>query len=349
MSSSIRSAVLSEYTGVARAWGLDPARMLHEAGLPAVCLQERDLRIPVERVCQLLEASARASACTTFGLALAQHRRLSHLGELGLLLRDLPTLREITEAAAQFVRFHNESLIYAMEQRQGTVHVLMESRVPEGSAPRQFCEFIIGSAFRIFQGQFANDWYQLRVCFRHSAPKDTRVHAQFFGHVPRFDHEFNGFMFPAALLERSNPVADPDFTLYARNLVAEKVAKVSTTSPSTTRADEVRRVVLQLLPTGRCAAEHVANCLGVDRRTVHRQLAREGTTISALVEEVRAELGRRYVLGSSLPISEIAPMFGFNSTSAMVNWYRRRNGLSPTQHRKANDPQVGAGRTAIIG
>jgi AraC-like DNA-binding protein len=303
--------------------------MLHAAGLSGVCLKEPDLRIPVDRVCALLEASARNAHCTTFGLALAQHRRLSHLGELGLLLRDLPTLRDIAEATAQFVRFHNESLIYAMEQHDGTVHILMESRVTAGIAPRQFCEFIIGSAFRIFQSLFANDWYQLRVCFRHSAPADTRAHAQFFGHVPMFSHEFNGFMFPTSLLDRSNPVAEPVFSLYTRNMVA---AKVGSTSES--RADEVRRVVLQLLPTGRCDAEHVAECLGVDRRTVHRQLAREGTTVSALVEDVRSELGRRYVLGSSMSISEIAPLFGFNSASAMVNWYRRRNGLSPTQHRR---------------
>ena len=329
MSSGIRSAALSEYADVARSLGLDPVAMVLASRLPVASLTERDLMLPTERVCALLEASAQRSRCPTFGLALAQHRRLSHLGELGLLLRDLPTVRDIMQAVTEFVRFHNESLVYALEQEGNTAHILMENRVTTGSASRQFCEFVQGSAFRIFLGQFADAGSQLRVCFRHEAPDDPRMHLQFFGHAPVFSHDFNGFVCPVSLLDQRNPTADPEFSLCTRSLVEARMG-----SAGTRRSDDVRRVVMQLLPTGRCDAEHIAASLGVDRRTVHRQLAREGATVSSLIEEVRGEFSVRYVLESNIPISDLAPLFGFHSTSALVNWYRRRNGLPPAHHRR---------------
>lgn len=332
MNSGIRSAALSDYAGVARSHGLDPLDMVLAMKLPAASLTERDLMLPTDRVCALLEASAQRSGCATFGLALAQHRRLSHLGELGLLLRDLPTVRDVMQATSEFVRFHNESLVYALEQKHDSAHILMENRVATGKPTRQFSEFVQGSAFRIFLSQFSAARDKLRVCFRHGAPEEGQQHQQFFGHTPVFDHDFNGFICPVSLLDQRNPSADSEFSLYTRNLVEAKASAVA----APRRADDVLRVVMQLLPAGRCDAAHIAECLGVDRRTVHRQLLREGKTISSLIEEVRIELSTRYVLESTMPISDLAPMLGFHSTSALVNWYRRRNGMPPTHHRRAH-------------
>lgn len=331
MAAGIRSAALSDYAKLARDHGLDPREMVRAMNLPPESLDSRDLMLPIDRVCALLESSALRSGCATFGLALAQHRRLSHLGELGLLLRDLPTVRDVLQATSEFVRFHNESLVYCLEQVGDSAHILMENRVPSGKNSRQFSEFVQGSAYRIFLSQFDGTRDRLRVCFRHGPPDDLHKHRQFFGHSPLFDHDFNGFVCQMSLLDQHNSRADAEFSLYARVLVEARMG-----APTARRSDEVLKVIMSLLPTGRCDAGHIAHCLGVDRRTIHRQLVREGTTISALVDQVRSELSTRYVLESSTPIGELPSLLGFQSTSALVNWYRRRFGMAPAQHRRAH-------------
>jgi hypothetical protein len=50
----------------------------------------------------------------------------------------------------------------------------------------------------------------------------------------------------------------------------------------------VRQCIYVMLPSGLCSAGSVAARLGVDRRTVHRHLAREGQTFSAVMDAVRA-------------------------------------------------------------
>src|SRR3546814_20190759 len=64
-------------------------------------------------------------------------------------------------------------------------------------------------------------------------------------------------------------------------------------------ADKVRQLSTRLLPAGRCTIEQVAKYLGVDRRTVHRQLQRSGQSFSEIVCSVRKDqvkqIGRAHV------------------------------------------------------
>jgi AraC-like DNA-binding protein len=328
MNFGIRSSVLTDYAQVAKACGLNPQRMLLDSKLPASSLSERDLMLPVDRVDLLLEKSAEQSGNRCFGLDLAEHRRLSHLGELGLLLRDLPTARDIHEALSHFSRWHNEALVYALELQGDTANILMDSRTHHGVLSRQFTEFVLGAAYRILETQFADDYRSLRVCFRHAAPAETSRHRRFFGHLPQFGHGFNGFVGPTGLLDKCNPAADPAFLRYTQNLMSARLS-----SSKATRSEDVRRLILQLLPRGQCDAERIATCLGIDRRTVARQLEREGTTVSTLIHQVRKELFERYADDSALPLSKVAQLLGFHSASALSNWHRRQFGVTPTRHR----------------
>ena len=51
--------------------------------------------IPVERVGQLLQASATLSGNESFGLCMAESRLLSNLGAVGMLIRDQATLARL--------------------------------------------------------------------------------------------------------------------------------------------------------------------------------------------------------------------------------------------------------------
>ena len=85
----IRSACLTNYVEVARSIGLDPYRQLKAAGLSRACLADPDTMIRASAVGRLLEASAHAAGVEDFGLRMAETRRLSILGPIGLLLQEL--------------------------------------------------------------------------------------------------------------------------------------------------------------------------------------------------------------------------------------------------------------------
>ena len=113
--------------------------------------------------------------------------------------------------------------------------------------------------------------------------------------------------------------------------IIEPAALVS--RPDMTLADKVRWLVREMRPLGRCSVEKVAQHLGVDRRTVHRHLARSGETFSSLMDELRAELAESYLEGNKGRPADVADLLGFSGLSAFSRWHKRRFGFTLTQRR----------------
>ena len=87
---------------------------------------------------------------------------------------------------------------------------------------------------------------------------------------------------------------------------------------------QVRELVVTLLGGGPCTIERVAQHLGVDRRTVHRRLADERQTFSAIVDAVRRELAERYLKDRDRSLAEVSSLLGFAAPSGFSRWYRRQ-------------------------
>lgn len=319
MTGLIRSANLTHYADVARRAGLDPGRMLREFGLPQRCLEDAEVKIPIESARRLLEVSAERSGVEAFGLLMGEARRLSNLGPLGLLIREQPTLRLAVEAFVRYGRSLNEELLLAIEEA-GDVVVLREELIVGHAGPvRQSTELAIGVVFLMLRTLLGPDWRPRRVCFAHDAPADRSVHARVFGRHVEFGHDFNGIICARADLDRPNSNADPAMAKYAQQLL-----EASFVSSGDDTSGEVRELVVMLLGTGACTIERVGQHMGVDRRTIHRRLAREQTTFSGMVENVRRELAERYLNDRSRSLAEVSSLLGFAAPSGFSRWYRRQ-------------------------
>jgi AraC-like DNA-binding protein len=325
----IRSGSLTNFPEIARKVGLDPDRLLSEFGLPRGCLAEPDLMIPVEPVRQLLEASAERSGVEAFGLLMAEARKLSSLGPLGLLVREQPTLRQAVEAFAHYARLLNEALFLTLEE-SGEVVVLREELIVGTSGPvRQSTELAIGVAFHMLRSFLGPNWKPRRVCFAHYAPRDRSIHVRVFGRDVEFGQDFNGIVCARRDLMVANPHADPTMAGYARKLL-------ETSQPAEERdlASQVRQLVVMHLGSGRCTIERVAQLLGVDRRTIHRRLSREGHSFTDIVDAVRRELATRYMSDRQRTLAEISSLLGFSAPSGFSRWYRQQFGTTATDARE---------------
>jgi AraC-like DNA-binding protein len=328
MSGLIRSASLTHYADVARRAGLDPFRMLSEFGLPPRCLKEPELMVPIDAVRLLLESSAERSRVEGFGLLMAEARRLSNMGPLGLLIREQPTTRLALEALVRYSNRLNEALFLTIEESQEVV-VLREELIVGGSGSvRQSTELAIGVAFRMLRTFLGSDWRPRRVCFAHDTPGDRSVHERVFGRPVEFGHDFNGIVCARADLEVINPDADPEVARLARQMLEANPA-----SRPPDMATRVRELVVMLLGTGTCTIDRVAQHLGIDRRTIHRRLTHEGATFSDLVEGVRRELAERYVKDPHRSLAEVSLLLGFSAPSGFSRWYRKQFKAMPSAQR----------------
>lgn len=322
MTTLVRAASLTHYQDVARQCGLDPWPMMREAGVPANALDEPDLRVSVDAVRDLLERSAALSGVEAFALLMAEGRRVSNLGVLGMLMREEPTVRHALLSIMAYGRTHNEALFQRIEESHGIAAVHADLLFNSPGAAHQAIELVVAVALKTVRFFVGADWRPRRICFMHGAPVDVSVHRRVLGLTPEFGSDFNGFVCTSADLDTPIASADPVVASYIRQ-------EVQSRQQATLRVtDEVRQIVLVLLPRGRCTVDQVARLMGITRRTLHRHLAAEGQVFSDLVLTVQRELAARFVRDRSRSLGEIAQLLGFADHSSFSRWHRRQFGAS---------------------
>ena len=74
----------------------------------------------------------------------------------------------------------------------------------------------------------------------------------------------------------------------------------------------------------------IAKMLAMHPRTLQRRLEREGTSFTAIRDEVRSQWALRYLRSRPLPTSQVAGLLGFSEQSTFTPFCRRRLGSTPS-------------------
>jgi len=214
----------------------------------------------------------------------------------------------------------NGSLSLMVEETAGVVLIREEVKAGNAHQPtRQRIELAIGVMLRLMRQFLGAGWKPQRVCFEHPAPRDLSVHHRLFGRCVEFNADFNCIVCAKADLDVRNPFADPAMARYAGQLLHPDRERQE--ADVTAR---VRELIVTLLGNGRCTIDVVAKHLGMDRRTVHRRLADQGTTYSEMLDSVRRELAPRYMENPERTLAQVSTLLGFSAPSGFSRWYRRQ-------------------------
>jgi AraC-like DNA-binding protein len=329
MTLMVRAAALTNYFEIAQQLGLNPLPLLSDAGLSQAMLANPDHRIPACAVVTLLEESASATNCPTFGLRMAETRQISDFGPVGLLITHQRTLREVLLSFINFRHLLNEALTVHVEDVGSNVIIREEVVTELPVHPRQATELALGVLARAGSALLGSHWKPLRVLFTHPAPPELQLHRRIFRSKVEFDSEYNGIVCAAADLDYPCSAANPALARYA-----EQLLQVLPKANDRSVADEVREAIYLLLPMGRATVEQVAQSLAVNVRTLQRQLDEAGETFSDLINAVRRELAIRYIEGGQHSLGHVAELLGYSTQTSFTRWFRNEFGVAPTQWRK---------------
>ncbi|WP_182359966.1 AraC family transcriptional regulator [Tomitella gaofuii] len=325
-----RYASLNKFVDLCRSLATDPVPLIRAAGLDVASLSQQDRWVPAESVAQLLEHAAAATRKADFGLRLAALRTLSNLGPLSLAMREEPDVRRALQMLIRYERMYNEALHTRMVESNGIATIRI--RIDVGGTAEAACPQSVDLAVGVVHGVLAEfagpGWRPVSVSFTHPEPADISTYISTFRTVVKFGQEFNGVVLYSSELDAANPQSDPLMRPYAHRFL-DDAASNHETSPT----GRVRDLIEMLLPTGRCSTDQVARSLGVDRRTVHRWLAAEGSTFSSVLDDVRADLAAHLVTNPRNSMTDVSAMLGFSASSNFSRWFKTRFGVSPRQWR----------------
>ncbi len=325
-----RSATLFGYAELSDALGLDTDALLQRVALNRALLEDPDYLVPVDRVRFLLELSAQAPGAESFGLRLGARRRLANLGIIGLVIREQPTALAALQTLCRYLQLVTSSLHIAIEDLQQITVIREDLVFAAGKQVRQSMEMALAVMGGILIELLEPGWKAQAVHFRHRAPLDLQYHRLTFKCPLHFNSEFNGIVCSAADLQRQLPNRDSHLGRFVQASLDKSLARAPGSD-----LDSVRQLIVALLPLGHCDASKVASHLRVSTRTLNRMLGRHGLSFSSLLAQIRRDLVMQQLRDSDRPITQIAQMLAFESSSAFGHWFQRAFGSSARSWRQA--------------
>jgi len=322
-----RVAGLVELPQLIRQLGGDPEAVLLDAGLDPAALDDPDSRIPYAALARVLDIAARTTGCEHIGLLAGRLYRLSHLGLVGELVRNSPTVGRALEALTVFQHLNSEGGLAFLLKRGDYVDLGYVPYQAVGAGIAPVCDAALAAAMNIMLELCGPTWKPYEVFLPHAKPRDAAQHRAFFKVVPRFDAECSVLRFPARDLARKVLAADPE--------AHHRCEQLARSAGAPEFMQQVYRGLRRLMLDNRHSGDDLAQMLSMHRRTLNRRLKAEGTTFQRVLDEVRFEIAQDLLSNSNVHLDDIAATLGYAAVTPFMRTFRRWSGTTPGQWRRS--------------
>ncbi|SHL53436.1 AraC family transcriptional regulator [Roseibium suaedae] len=236
-----------------------------------------------------------------------------------------PTLRESCQSWVNYIRMRNN--VYLLEFRETENEGCFEwPIVDDFGCWRQNMFGRVGWAIRRFETAIGEEIAPLRIELAAERPSGPSKFLEKYADRIAFNQTRNAVILPKDLLDR-RPVGG-DRNLYAILVQAAK-EELEQHNSSKTKLSPVMDAMADCMKLGNFNLNTVADQLGVSARSLQRTLEAEGTSFRQLSEDFRREAAERYILGTKLPMKEIAYLLGFSELSTFSRAVKTWFGTSP--------------------
>lgn len=306
--------------------GVDAEAVFARAGIPVSELSEPDRRFPREKMTVLWRLAREASGDPAFPLHLVERIPHGSFGVLEYVARSSSTLGEALGRVIRYVRLLDDVAEIGFLRQKDEVTIV--PRVTDAwPIPSDVMEALLAMTLRLARELTGDPSLLPRsVELAHPAPADCREHTRVFGLPVQFGARRSGITFAAAQLSLPVVKADPALSAILDRHAEELLRRLP---PAGTFGQRVRGLLAAELRGGEPSLGAVAAKLGVSTRTLRRRLDDEGTSLTALLDELRRELALRYLEEHDMTLDAIAFELGFADARAFRRAFKRWTGRAP--------------------
>ena len=168
-----------------------------------------------------------------------------------------------------------------------------------------------------------------RIYFSYSKPDYINLYKEVFGCPMHFDQLHNQMLFDSSYLD-TPIIHSSNFSSKIAKALCEKQIERQEYEP-----DIIKQVRYLLLMQGnefRNESE-IAGRMHMTSRTLRNRLNAQGTSFQKILDDVRKQLAISYLESSSLTLSEIANMVGFDNSSNFRRAFKKWTGKLPSDYR----------------
>ena len=312
-------------------YGIDPAPIFAQAKIDTSKFQRHGARIPLSKMTRLWDLAVYMTDDLQFGLKAGMRAEPSDYYVLGHAWLASATLKGGLERLCRYAHVLSTAITRAEVVEEDGMVVYVESFPdPDIVINRTANEAGIVAFFKLCEIIKRDRVRPIRAEL--IFPPDTaRDYLDEFLDCPvTYGNEREKFYFSREVFEEPLPGHIPD-VLDSTSRIAEQYLESLDQSKVAT---DVRRLLVQMLPSGKADQDTVANRLYRSTSTLQRQLSAEGTSYRDILETTRRSLAEKYLKDGDYSQAEIAYMVGFSDQSNFARAFKRWTGMSPVQFQK---------------
>jgi AraC-like DNA-binding protein len=244
-------------------------------------------------------------------------------------------VRDALGHVQRYLPLLEEGTVWQLEETSEFATIRLTPTRDRGHGTRFITEYAFAMAARIGDELSARrSGHRHEVRFGHAAPADTSAYAHAFGCPVRFAARDYAIVLPRDQVDARQMHADP----WVQTALARTADQLLCLLAGIRVADRVRAYLSGQRDLQDVTAHAVSAAFPYTARTLRRRLAAEGTSLTQLLDVVRAERARAELTAKDASIKAVAARLGFGSVTAFHRAFRRWTGSTPAAFAEANRP-----------
>jgi len=325
--------IASWATAVAQALeagGFDSKALFAEAGIDMTTALDPRNRIQADRMTVVYDLIEKTTDDPAFGIRIPQYVHPATFHALGYSLFASRTMESFCLRLVRYFRLVTTNATVEFEQTHTESRLYMSPSIDKDSYIPQ--DAWLATVMKIARDIYRPDFKPLRVCLCRPDPgKVAGAEFDDFFRMPvHFGCQRNKLVFDTMDMRVQLPAANAELARQNDGVVMTLLAQMDKSDILT----QVRASFVELLPSGECSKDKVADRLNMSERTLQNKLADRDTTYRDLLNEIRQELAEQYMSQGVHSVSEVAYLVGFSEISSFSRAFRAWTGQSPSDFRK---------------
>jgi AraC-like DNA-binding protein len=311
--------------------GMSSVEVFSKAGIDPALFNDPENSLSFDDAGHLLELCVKYTGMPNFGLLVGEASSLDGLGDFGDLARYAPTVGEALQGMILHICTNDRGGVATLSSGHGIAELGYAIYVPVRSGSRHIYNTSLSIINQLLHAMCGDTFNINEVRFTHSRPADIQPYKKMFNAKVVFDADENVIVFDSHWLDKALPGAD---ALRFEASLAQLTAVESDLHLDL--VEQIRAVLRPMIVSQRCSVDRVAGLLSMHPRTLNRRLKDRGTTLRALMGQVRYELAMHLLAESKLTLIKVSTLLGYSDPSVFSRAFYRWSGSSPSAWRKQN-------------
>jgi AraC-like DNA-binding protein len=326
--STLASTTALLATSLREEYGIDPEPIFFEAGLSMLPPESPQLRYPLAKIRKLWELSRHATGDETIGLKTGFYARPVHFYAFGYSWMASSTLLGALQRLTRYFKLLSTASA-EVSLTETTDSYALSAVFPDKSKspPKEGIDCGMTALLALCDIVADKKIRPIRVELTCAATVHPDAYREAL-HAPiRFNAKVGTFHFDKDSLRATLAHGTPEIAR-ATDSIAEQY--IESLDPHKV-ASEVRRLLIDLLPSGKVDQEVVSSQLNRSKSTLQRQLQVEGVSYRDVLEGTQRSLAENYLRERKHSHAQIAYLLGFSEQSNFSRAFKRWTSLSPRQ------------------